>query len=135
VIFLLDQERVTKLYTEGHPSLERRVLFTNSTPGTPDAAFVKMNNPLAPEITDLVRKGYLVRTMTDGGVKAVRENDTTRRDAAIKSGAQLLSTDYPFAYQHPKSGYSVDLPGGGIARCNPVSAPPSCSAAQFTEPR
>jgi hypothetical protein len=34
VIFLLDQERATPLYTAGHPTLEGRVMFTNSTPGT-----------------------------------------------------------------------------------------------------
>jgi hypothetical protein len=119
-VFLLDQERVTPLYTDGHSSLEGRVMFTNATPGTPDAAFVKRNDPRSPEIPELVRKGYLVRTMTDGGHRAVAANDGSRRDAALASGAQLLSTDYPFAYAHA-SGYSVRF-AGGIVRCNPVRA-------------
>lgn len=59
VVFLLDQERVTPLYTEGHPSLKSGMMFTNGKPGSPDAAFVKMNNPMSPEIPALVRKGYL----------------------------------------------------------------------------
>jgi hypothetical protein len=45
VVFLLDQEKVTPLYTEGHPSLKGRLMFTNGVPGAPDAAFVKVNDP------------------------------------------------------------------------------------------
>ena len=115
VMFLLDQERVGPLYTKGHPSLDGRVLFTNATPGTPDAAFVKMNDPLKGEIQKLVRKGYMVRTMSDPGV--------TRRDAALASGAQMVSTDYPFDEKAAGSGYAVRFPEPGIARCNPVLKP------------
>src|SRR5262249_7515688 len=86
--FLLDQEGVTPVDVEGHPSLRGRKMFTNATPGTPDAAFVKVNNAASKEIPDLVRKGYLVRTMTDDA-KAVRAGDTTRRDLGIASGAQI----------------------------------------------
>ena len=125
VVFVLDQERVTPYYTEGHPSLEGRMMFTNGKPGTPDAAFVKMNNPLSPEIPELVRKGYLIRTMTDGGVQTVRAGDTKRRDSGIASGAQILSTDYPYDWKADGSGYNVSIPGK--VRCNPVNAPKSCT--------
>lgn len=125
VVFLLDQERVTPLYTEGRASLEGRMMFTNGKPGTPDAAFVKMNNAASTEIAGLVRKGYLVRTMTDGGVEAVRKGDGTRRDLGIASGAQILSTDYPFDWKAEGSGYNVTIPGK--VRCNPVNSPKSCS--------
>jgi hypothetical protein len=124
-VFVFDQENVTPLYVEGHPALRGRMVFTNAKPGAPDAAFVKMNNPTAPEIPNLVRKGYLVRTMTDGGVEAVRSGDTKRRDAGIASGAQILSTDYPFDWKAEGSGYHVTL-GGEKIRCNPVNAPQSC---------
>ncbi len=126
VVFLFDQERVSPLYLDGHPSLQGRMVFTNAKPGSPDAAFVKMNNPLSPEIPDLVRKGYLIRTMTDGGARAVRAGDTQRRDAAIASGAQILSTDYPFGWKAEGSGYQVTLPGAVQVRCNPVNAPAGC---------
>ena len=56
VVFVLDQERITPLYVEGHPSLRGRMIFTNGQPGSPDAAFVKMNNPASSEIPNLVRK-------------------------------------------------------------------------------
>lgn len=119
-VFLLDQEVATPIYTQGHPALEGRVLFTNAKAGTPDAAFIKMNDPRSPQIAELVRKGYLVRTMTDSGPEGVRTNDTRRRDAALGSGAQLLSTDYPYVEKAPGSGYHVEFPSGVIARCNPV---------------
>lgn len=125
VVFLFDQENVTAVYTEGHPSLRGRMVFTNATPGSPDAAFVKVNNAAAPEIPELVRKGYLVRTMVDGGVQAVRTGDTKRRDAGLASGAQILSTDYPFDWKAEGSGYHVTL-GREKVRCNPVNAPRSC---------
>ncbi len=120
IVFLFDQESVTPLYTKGHPSLEGRVIFTNATPGTPDAAFVKENNALSPRIPELVKQGYLVRTMSDGGLASVRANDTQKRDAALASGAQIVSTDYYFS-KHADSGYHVEFVQG-IARCNPVSA-------------
>jgi hypothetical protein len=125
VVFVLDQERVTPLYTGGHPSLQGRMMFTNGIPGSPDAAFIKVNNPSAKEIPELVRKGYLVRTMTDGGAKAIHAGDTTRLDQGIASGAQILSTDYPFDWKAEGSGYSVTL-GSDTVRCNPVNAPKSC---------
>jgi hypothetical protein len=131
VVFLLDQEDVTPLYVEGHPSLRGRMMFTNSTPGSPDAAFVKWNNAASTGIADLVRKGYLVRTMTDGGAKSVKAGDTERRDLGIASGAQILSTDYPFDWKAEGSGYRVSLPGGEKVRCNPVNAPKSCATVRL----
>jgi len=125
VVFVFDQENVTPLYTKGHPGLRGRMVFTNATPGAPDAAFVKVNNASSPAIPELVRKGYLVRTMVDGGLQSVRSGDTKRRDAGIASGAQILSTDYPFDWKAQGSGYHVTL-GGVKARCNPVNAPQPC---------
>jgi hypothetical protein len=133
IIFLLDQRRVGPLYTQGHPSLERRVLFTNAQPGSPDAAFIEVNNatsdPLA--IPDLVRKGYLVRTMTDPNPAGIRANDTAKRDASIVSGAQILSTDYPYDEGAP-SGYAVRFDHGNV-RCNPVLKPAACDPAAIGE--
>ena len=128
VVFLLDQERATPLYAAGHPSLRGRILFTNSLPGTPETAFVKMNNPQDGRIPHLVRQGYLVRTMCDA-----RSGETVRRDAALRSGAQMLSTNYPFEHKDPKSPFAVKFEAGVIARCNPILQSPACNAAVLTE--
>lgn len=129
VVFLMDQHSVGPVYLEGHPSLKGRVIFTNSSPGEADAAFLERNDGPGEEITALVKKGYLVRTRTDADTKEARKNDATRRDAMIASGAQILSTDYPAAEPARwAGGYSVSLPGGKSARCDPANAPASCSA-------
>ncbi len=135
VLFLLDQQRVGPLYTAGHPSLEGRILFTNAKPGTPDAAFIEVNDPLKQPglIARLVRQGYLVRSRTDEPTKQARLNDTKMRDAALASGAQILSTDYPFNEKAKWTGYSVTFPDGVIARCNTITGRKNCSQDDLSE--
>jgi Phosphoinositide phospholipase C, Ca2+-dependent len=126
VVFLLDQQHVGPIYLAGHPSLRGRVLFTNASPGEPDAAFVERNDGPQEEISKLVRQGYLVRTRADGDTKEARVNDVKRRDVGLESGAQLLSTDYPLSEPARWAGsYSVGLPGKAVARRNPVNSKPS----------
>ena len=129
VVFLMDQSAVSPVYLEGHPSLRGRVLFTNATPGQPDAAFLERNDGPNGEIASLARQGYLVRTRTDADTNEARTNDTARRDAALASGAQMVSTDYPAAEPARWPGhFAVALPGGAkAARCNPVNAPAACA--------
>jgi hypothetical protein len=134
VIFLMDQARVSPAYLEGHPGLRGRVLFTNATPGHPDAAFVEENDGNPAKIALLVRQGYLVRTQADSDTVEARTNNTRRRDNALNSGAQIVSTDYPQFEPARWSGYTVALPGGSPARCNPVSGPPNCVDSMLEQP-
>lgn len=133
MVFLLDQQHAGPVYAKGHPGLRGRILFTNAIPGSPDAAFIEQNNGSKAEIDALVKQGYLVRTRTDEGTEQARTNDTTRRDIALSSGAQMLSTDYPLSEPSPWSEFSVGLPGGMVARCNRVNKPTGCID-QFLEP-
>lgn len=129
VMFLMDQRPVTPVYVEGHPSLRGRVLFTNSVPGAPDAAFLERNDAPAAEIAALVRSGYLIRARTDGDTKQARTNDTSTRDAMLASGAQLLSTDYPANEPARWPGhFFVALPGRAEVRCDPVNTTGGCAA-------
>ena len=121
------------LYTAGRPSLEGRPMFTSAEPGDPDAAFVRFDDPTSAGIADAVRAGYLVRTRTDSPTADARANDTTDRDLAFASGAHYLSTDYYEPSVYFDSPYVVAFADGAIARCNPVTAPPSCSAELLTE--
>jgi hypothetical protein len=129
VIFLMDQRNVGPLYLEGHPNLRGRVLFTNAAPGQPDAAFTEENDGTEQEIAALVQQGYLVRTRTDADTKEGRSGSTVRREHAMASGAQILSTDYPKAEPAQWTGYSVSFAGSAMARCNPVARNAACSDA------
>ena len=120
------------VYVGDAANLEDRLMFTSSEEGRPDAAFIRVDDPVAEgdRITELVEGGYLVRTRTDvPGIDAPAD-DTTRRDAAIESGAQYLSTDYYVAEPLLGNDYEVDLPGEAPVRCNPVNAPEGCELGQ-----
>lgn len=130
-------EPYRSLYLEDHEGLAGRLMFTNAEPGSPDAAVMSVDDPLAePEkIADLVEQGYLVRTRADSPNEHARTNDTARRDAALASGAHWISTDYPAegmaeADFGPGTDYVVELPGRWAARCNPLTAPPTCDDAR-----
>jgi hypothetical protein len=127
VVFLLDQTNITPNYVAGHPALKGRVLFTNAKAGAPDAAFVEHNNADPAEIDALVKQGYIVRTRSDADTKEGRTGDTSTRDKALASGAQMVSTDYPWYEPSRWTGYTVSLPGRASVRCNPVIAPKGCS--------
>jgi hypothetical protein len=127
VLFLMDNGggyRTT--YLAGHPSLEGRMIFTNSTPGQPDAGFVKMNDPFDAGIPVNVAAGYVVRTRADADTFEARDDNTAPRDSAIASGATWVSTDFPVPGRAYGTPYFVDIPGGMPARCNPVNAPSWC---------
>jgi Phosphoinositide phospholipase C, Ca2+-dependent len=122
-MFVLDeggQKRET--YRAGNPSLEGRMLFTNSEPGKPDAAFVVLNNSIgdSAKIRAFVQKGYLVRTRADADTKQARTNDYQNFDSAKKSGAQIVTTDYYAKSQLFPSSYIIRFAEGGYLRPNPV---------------
>ena len=129
IVFLLYIKKSAPAYLAGHPSLRGRVLFTNTDPGQPDAAFVERDNGTPDSIDALVKRGYLVRARSDFNTDAGRNNDTTRRDDLLSSGAQIISTDFPLSEPAPWSGYTVGLPRGLPVRCNPVSTHAGCDDA------
>lgn len=117
-------------YIDGHPSLEGRVMFTYSVEGEPEAAWFNVDNALeeGERIRELVEAGYLVRTRADEDTQQAREDDYTLQEAAFASGGQFVSTDYIVPNPDFGTGYQATVPGGNVARCNPVSAPDSCDS-------
>ena len=129
VLFALNDTGPTRdVYVGDAPGLEDRLLFTSSEEGRPDAAFVRVDDPVAgaDRIADLVERGYLVRTRSDSPGVDAPAGDTTRRDAALASGAHYVSTDYYVEDPALETGFVVDLPGDAPVRCNPVNAPRGC---------
>lgn len=126
ILFALDNTgRHREDYLHGAPNLENRRLFVSAEPGHTAAGFIKMNDAMADadRIRSYIAAGFLVRTRSDIPMQEAVSGDTTRREQALGSGAQYVSTD--FAEASPSgSGYQVVLPRPG--RCNPVSAPIGC---------
>lgn len=148
-IFLLDNERDD--YVDGDPTLAGRVAFPPSSAGSPDAAFLKMNNPNGANeaaIAGLADQGYMIRTRGDLPVETGLTGDDTQLVAALASGAHWVSGDYltPTDYERynadfadrfdllfdpSRPAYQTVLPGGDPARCNPITAPPGCQSSDI----
>ncbi|WP_197976481.1 Ca2+-dependent phosphoinositide-specific phospholipase C [Sphingomonas sp. CFBP 13720] len=130
VIFALDEGPAkVALYRGTRHSLEGRAMFVNTDEASPAAAYLTLNDPVAQRtrIAAAVRAGFLVRTRADDGTREARANDTSRRDAALASGAQYVSTDYPWPDRR-FGPYRVLLPGGAAASCNPVRSAWRCGS-------
>lgn len=128
-LFALDEPPAkVAVYRGARTSLEGRVFFINTDEASPAAAYLTLNDPIADgaRIRRDVAAGYLVRTRADANTKEARINDTRSRDAALASGAQYVSTDYLWPDPRFAGGYQVHLPGGAVARCNPVRRPAGC---------
>jgi len=121
-------------YLQGHPSLERRAMFVTADERSPAAAVIKVDDPDEQRIQQLVKGGFIVRTRADADLVEARANDATRRDLALRSGAQIVSTDFEVAV--PTIGdYVVQIPGGTPARCDSVNAPKNCRPSDVENPR
>ncbi len=126
--------RIAETYTKDRPSLESRAMFLESQPDKPYAAVFIRNNPAEKGIQDLLQRGYIVRTRADANLFGSSRDNEQRRDVALASGAQVLSTDFPAGEAAPGTGYEVRLPEGYPARCNPVLAPGACDNAALEAP-
>lgn len=129
VFFALDErpEKV-RIYMDGRTSLEGLPMFVNSISELEaHAAYFTINNPVRDKdlIREAVEAGFIVRTRADANTHEARVNDVKRREAAFTSGAQYISTDY-YVPRLEFSDYSVSLPGGSAARCNPVRLKDVC---------
>ena len=102
-------------------------MFVNAPVGAAESAIRIINDPKRSfdEIRDMVRAGYIVRTRADADTIEARNNDTSRREAAFASGAQIITTDYYLPAAGFATDYQVTLPDSASStsawRCNPVS--------------
>jgi hypothetical protein len=122
-LFVLDENKSkTNDYVKNHFALKGRVLFTNSTVGTPEAAFLIMNDAIKDleTIRQNVKKGYIVRTRADSDTREARTNDYRSFEAAKASGAQIISTDYYLKSTLFSSDYLVNFEGKTYFRKNPL---------------
>lgn len=126
VLFALDEgPEMVAIYRGGRRSLEGRVFFINTDENSPAAAYMTINDPVAngERIRAAVAAGYIVRTRADSGTHEARRNDTRRREAALASGAQFISTDYFWPEPRFGNDYQVRLSENAAARVNAARQP------------
>ena len=122
------QGAAESLYKAGHPSLQGRAMFVYASPGTPEAAFVILNDPVSKftQIQQRVSQGYIVRTRSDSNTDQARTEDYTDMNAAFASWAQIVSTDYyrpdPRAGTAGWTNYQVKFPNNELVRIDSISA-------------
>lgn len=130
-IFIVMQAGNT--YSANHSSLKDRALFVFASPNDAEAAFIKYDDALNDEqrIADAVQKGFIVRTRADYPNVHNRNGDYTQQQAAFRSGAQIISTDYyrpDIRYKKkPKkfTNYAARFSGNDLGRINPLNVPES----------
>jgi Phosphoinositide phospholipase C, Ca2+-dependent len=136
VIFFVDNAASFRdAYTHGNKDLDGRLMFINAELDSPWAGVILANNPEpdAARIAAAIKENLIVRTRADGDNVEPFAGDTTHRDEALASGAQLVSTDYPVAVKGVN--YVVEIPEGAPSRCNPVNAPKGCTSEWIEDPK
>lgn len=121
ILFVLDAgNELTELYVQGDEDYERP-MFSNTDVDNPHAAFFIMNDPIEQEkdIAELVKKGFMVRTRSDADTREARTGDKARFKAAIRSGAQVITTDYYLKSLSPNKDFKIVF-DGKYSQCNPV---------------
>ena len=120
-----------KAYTRGDANLDGRLAFAASGRNVPYASVLVMDDPRGRpppsgrgerrlHRADARRRGH-------GGATPAR---FLRLEAALASGARLVSTDVPVKVRD-YGDYVVAIPGGPPGRCNPVAAPAGCTSASI----
>lgn len=123
-VMVLVHGKSSSMYALGHASLRGRLAFLDARLGAPECAMMVINDPInnAAAIASALERGCIVRTRADTDIEDVAAGRVTRRDAALESGAQFVSTDFPEPRVEVDPDYCVRLPGGVAVRANPVTA-------------
>ena len=121
-LFILDEGgKKQEQYLRGW---ESRPMFVPVMPPHPAAAILIINDPMKnhQKITAMVEQGFMVRTRADADTLEARLQKSNRKELAIQSGAQAISTDYYLPSAHFDSSYRVEP----FVRCNPINTSKYC---------
>jgi hypothetical protein len=121
ILFVLDAgKELTELYIKGDEGYTRP-MFANADADNAHAAFLIMNDPVGQEkeIAERVKQGFMIRTRSDADTREARTGDKSRFEAAIRSGAQVISTDYYLKSLSPNKDFEIVF-DGKYSQCNPV---------------
>lgn len=134
VFYLNDASTIRDTYTHGRKNLDGRLLFAEGNLDEPFVAIQVSNDPVgdAEAIKKALAKNLIVRTRADSNPATAKTNETKDREAALASGAQIVSTDFPAPV--PGIPYSVAIPDGTPSRCAPGVAPQGCTSLAIEDP-
>ncbi len=134
IFYLNDSSGIRDVYTHQRKDLDGRLLFAEGAIDEPYVAIQISNDPVTDQdaIASALGKNLIVRTRADSSSSTAKAGDVTGLDAALASGAQIISTDFPA----PVAGipYFVTIPGGTPSRCAPGVAPASCTSLAIEDP-
>jgi hypothetical protein len=124
---IVNRDKRTVAYSHDSTSLDDRLLFVSAQADQFDMPWAVVTE-VNPDDPGTVARAQASRLMTVANICAIDMNDDTcgkRLTAAVQIGIHMLKDDLPF----PVSGrtYTLKLPNGSPG-CNPVTAPPGCSA-------
>jgi hypothetical protein len=90
IFFILEGDNVD-LYS----NKAERPIFLYGDVSDENVVFLLRNDPIGnEEEINKLTANYIVRTRSDAGTLEARKNDYSRFNAALKSNAQIISTDY-----------------------------------------
>lgn len=128
ILFVLDAgKELTDIYVTNDDNYAR-LMFANVEASSPHAGFLIMNDPIEQEkeIAKLVSQGFMIRTRSDADTREARIGDKSRFEAAIRSGAQVITTDYYLKSLSPNGDFEITF-GGKYGQCNPVLINSGCT--------
>lgn len=115
--FIFDgNTRQSDAYRRNHPSLEDRIMFAAVDESKDEAAILVINDPVEEQarIRALVDQGFIVRTRADADFDETPAEMRTRFNAAVSSGAQIISSDfYAGSPNSERVGYAIESFHGG----------------------
>jgi hypothetical protein len=114
-------------YASGRPRLDGRVMFVAERETSQQhSSIVFYDDPILEraQIDDAIAHHFLVRTRAD----AELHRNPARRDAALASGANFISSDFV----DPRFNW-LELAPNAAARCTPASAKLGCTQTALTE--
>lgn len=124
IMIILDSNpRIADIYRAGHQALAGRAMFGVYLEDQPEASVFNIQDPIAEEarIAKLVKQGFIVRSRADANTLEARTHDLARFQAAVRSGAQIISSDYYPGAPDPLSLKFEVRMGGGYSQRNPVT--------------
>ncbi len=122
---LLDKTEIRDLYIERNPTLENQTMFAIVEENHSLASVISFVNPdtHGDRLRDASAMGFMVRTRSDEATIEAQEQNYTRLEHALQTGANFITTDFPG--NDGDANFAIWLSEGPVM-CNSQTAPNHC---------